>query len=342
MSKIELTEDQLNKLMKTAIESAMKEKEKEKPNNKIMIPKFSGKENEKFEDYLFQVEIWIEATDGSDKNKSAMIISGLSGNALDTIKKMPKETILNDHGHEIIIEELKKRYGQDQSVEEYKRITEFNNIKQLEEEDYREFISRFDRMKKDCERIKDVNMNKKCNAYMMIERSKMNDIERKMILTRITEVEDPYEEAKKAINNIMSSAVTKKERKGEPQWMSRDKAANHTERKYCDICQYSNHNTQDCWYTKEKNNTHKNQAREYCRICQRDNHQAKDCWWNDENKDRCFKCKKKGHIAKHCQEAGRGSDTSYIQNNIPDSQLLREDLLAILDTGSNVSVVGEL
>jgi hypothetical protein len=111
MSTIEFTEEQLNKLMRTAIESAMKEKENGKTNNKITIPKFSGKENEKFEDYLFQLEIWMETTNGNDKSKSAMIISGLSGNALDTIKNIPKENILKKHGPKIIIDELKKRYG---------------------------------------------------------------------------------------------------------------------------------------------------------------------------------------------------------------------------------------
>lgn len=340
MSVINITEDQLNNMIKSAIESATKEKDHGKMDSKIPVPKFSGKESENFEDYLFQLEIWIETSTGSDKNKSAMLISGLSGNALDTIKKINKETILTEQGYEIIIEELKKRYGKDQAVEEYKRITEFNNIKQLENEEYREFISRFDRAMKDCERIKDVTMNKKCNAYMMIERSRMNDIERKMILTKITDAEDPYEETKKSINNIMSSAVARKNGNKEPQWLNKDKTYDNTERKHCNNCQYNNHNTKDCWY-QNKGRKEEHPVRKHCGICQRQNHQEKDCWWKEENKNKCFRCNQEGHFARNCQETNRKADTSYITNN-NDQQIMNEELLAILDTGSNVTVVGEL
>jgi len=245
---------------------------------------------------------------------------------------------LNDDGHKIIIEELKKRYGQDQSVEEYRRITDFNNIKQLEEEEYREYTSRFDRMKKDCERIKDVTMNKKCNAYMLIERSRMNDLERKMILNKITDAKDPYEESKTAINNIMSSAVAKGEGNKETQWKNKnkDKAFISKERKSCEICKYDNHHTRDCWWKED------NKERKHCEICKYDNHHTRKCWWKEGNKNKCFNCKKEGHIARNCQETKGGNDKSYFQNDITEGNQLSEDLLAILDTGSNISVVGEL
>jgi hypothetical protein len=215
-------------------------------------------------------------------------------------------------------------------------------------------------------------------------------------------VKDPYEEAKKAMNNIMSSAVAKKTSQKEMLWMGKEITTNHRERNYCEICNYNNHQTKDCWWREDNDNTFKNQerdyceickknnhraencwwneenkenclkhkkkehiaencketderhatsyfqktyrnqVREYCNICHKDNHQAKDCWWNEENKDRCFKCKKKGHIAKNCQETEERHATSYFQNIMKDNQLMREDLLAILDTGSRLSVVGEL
>src|SRR5678815_4596289 len=95
-----MTEEQ----MKTMIEKAVEKRETQiRAEYRNIIPKFGGRKEEKVEDYLFQLEIWMETTPGNKKNKNAMIISGLSGEALETIKSIPKDELLGDEGYNAIV-----------------------------------------------------------------------------------------------------------------------------------------------------------------------------------------------------------------------------------------------
>lgn len=286
---------------------ASKSEEINKETFKMTVPTFNGRENEDYELYKFKLDNWINNTEIPDKKKSAMIINGLNEKALETIKMISTEKIYKDGGYKEILTALDERFAKDKSNHEFVKAISFMDIKQQPNESYKEFVNRYDRAKSECEKIKDITMSDKMHSYLIIHRSNMKEIEKKMILTHIHGIEEnKYEEAKKYINNIMESIVAQSNEK--------EKQVNKQQ-----------------WFSKYA-----------CKICGYRNHTTDECWWNEKNKDKCFKCFKEGHIAKNCQENKEEEQhTVYLQNE-RNGRNQNNEIQAILDTGCNDTCIGDI
>lgn len=319
-SEITLKKDELQSLIAEAIRAAKSDNEKE--SMKMTIPSFHGKDEEDYELYKYKLENWLSNSEITDKKKSAMIINGLYDKALDTIKMIPLEKIYASKGYEEIIKALDSRFAKDKSNQEFMKTISFMDIKQHPEESYKEFVSRYDRSKMECEKIQDIKMSDKMHSYMIIHRSNMKEIEKKMILTHIHNIEhDKYEEAKRFINNIMESLV----------------AQNHQDSREKENDKYEKNQQ---WFSKDT-----------CKICGYNNHTTEECWWNESNKNKCFRCRKEGHLARNCKENSTEDKRKVIKEKKVYLQEIQEqehqvanmdEIWAILDTGCTDNCIGDI
>ena len=77
--KFEITPKQLSEITMNAIETATTKKEREMAQTeiKIIVPKFSGRDDERFDKYLFQLQLWHETSTVNEKKQKCTIANGM-------------------------------------------------------------------------------------------------------------------------------------------------------------------------------------------------------------------------------------------------------------------------
>ena len=116
---VSITMDKLTALMRELMDVKEKRGNIEKGKMNMIIPKFGGKKEESFEEYLFKVLIWRKVTKEKEKTKIAQIINGLFGLPLEIIMSLKEEDIWKENGLDIIINNLKERYFRSKEQERY-------------------------------------------------------------------------------------------------------------------------------------------------------------------------------------------------------------------------------
>src|SRR5678815_1839316 len=100
---LEITMDKLTDMIKELMDSKEKGVKNEQRKMNLIIPKFSGKKEESFEEYLFKLKIWREVSEENEKTKLAQIIGGLAGEPLEVIMSLNEKEIWTKDGVEKII-----------------------------------------------------------------------------------------------------------------------------------------------------------------------------------------------------------------------------------------------
>lgn len=316
---MKITRSQLEGIVSSAVSAAVEQLHKLDKNieTKLTVPSFQGKNEEEYKEYKMKIEIWLKATEGSTKKKSAAMIGALSGKALESLKGIDLDELMGEDGTDIILKQLDKRFGQSKMNEEYQRTLRLLNIKQGQTEQFKEYTVRFDSYLKDCQRDKEIVLKGSMCAHLLIDRSRMSDMERKMILTQLerTKEEEMYEHCMKAMNNVMESLVITGAEKEENRqgYLNKDKGK---KKLWCEVCQKQGH-------TKEK------------------------CWWSEDNQNKCFNCWQEGHFARNCITNKKGNEAANSNKYYLQMEKESEDdttpasINAILDTGSIETVMGE-
>ena len=157
--------------------------------------------------------IWREVTKEKEKTKIAQIINGLSGEPLEVIMSLKEEDIWKENGLDIIIDNLKQRYCRNKEQESYIKVKKLLDMEQQKDETFREYISRYDKATRDCEKLNDIKISDKVHAYQLISNSNMKDMERKLIINKIEGIqENIYINTKESIVNMMESVIILKEK----------------------------------------------------------------------------------------------------------------------------------
>ena len=164
---VTLTEEQFNLLLaKTNIKES-DETKTTKNELRLNAPTFNG-DRSKFEEYQFKLKLWMKNIKLTSQEKCVAITTGLSGKALEIVMNMPEDKFDHAKGDEEIIKELEKNFGKDKESEEFSKIIELVELRQLPSENYNEFISRFEIAKKRFENVPGVSMSDKVFSSFLI------------------------------------------------------------------------------------------------------------------------------------------------------------------------------
>jgi hypothetical protein len=283
-------------------------------------PLFSG-EVEEYDNWKNRTIDWLEIYEEEIRFPAIEMRISLKGKAYEAVKNIDREELKKKNGTKMLLKRLDELYKKDSKMEKLNKAAAFFRIEKKESERMKEYIMRYERTSLECEAVGGGKMSDEMKASHLITGAKLNTSDLHIVLGACGRDEYNFESVKLILGNVFQNAETRKSDAKEEAW----------------VAERWEKNTQKIWK---------------CFKCQEEGHIAKNC---PKKGNKCFICKKEGHLANNCffnwknkkndqEEKKNDQEEKVLWSNFEEDQKeLEGDMIeAILDTGCNKSVVGDI
>ena len=163
--------------------------------------------NGDYESWKKCINIWKNGTSVVAKKQGSVIVSSsLGGKHLDVAFGIPEDELHHDDGVKNLLKALDQVFLEDTKDVDYKAFLEFENIRRSSDEGIRDFIMRFDKVKKSVTSSDKLVIDKSILGKKLLSASNISEAERMMIFTACSSTD--YEEIQKALKRIIGCVST--------------------------------------------------------------------------------------------------------------------------------------
>jgi hypothetical protein len=285
-----------------------------------------GKE-EKIEDYLHSRV--SQKKPGCNTNPGVGMRMGLEGRAMEVGMTMERSELKKKDGAEKLLEKLDKRYRKDKVMETYGKVRQYLKVERGKEEKIEDYLHRYDKLAEECKKATGNNgmLDGEIKGCHLLEQANVDESQKQMIIAACGKDKLEYNMVQKVMRRIFEGLGGKEEKKEEDWWEDRGRRergnVRETERKYMGNRGNGRRNPMD-----------KGGRITKCAICGSESHWARECPQNYNNK-------KKG-INKGENNGDKKEEEKVFIGGVEENDNYWEEIEAILDTGCNSTLCGEL
>lgn len=309
---------------------------------RYLCPGFSGKKEE-YEDWRVRVDDWVVFSqlgvkDG-EKDLKAITMAveirmALKGKALEATKHIERSKLQKVGGERIILERLDQVYRKDKVTEVYSKVRSLLKIERGSEEPMEDYLNRYDRLAGDCEKEGIDMLKGEMKGCHVLEQAGLDENQKQMVLAACGQDKLEYERIRRVMKRIFEGLGSKEK---EEEWWEKGRGIGYKNQGRGELKSYERG---------EKNPTRYGKTTR-CVVCSSEYHWARECpkSYRQQTRGRGGR----GGIGQRMQaersreEKGHETEEEKVfleKKEEKDSHWLEVE--AILDTGCNSSVIGEL
>jgi hypothetical protein len=256
--------------------------------------------------------------------------------AYEAVRNIDRNDLVKPGGEKEILKVLNIAYKKDDMVDKLTKAIDFFTIGKEKSESMREFIVRYERVAHECEKVGGGKMSKELMGSRLLHGARLSSVDQHIVLGACSLEGYEYETVKKVLGRVFQEMKDEsKGERGELGWLGKTQ----TEKK-CFKCGEGGHFAKDC------------KSKWKCYKCNEEGHIAKQCGKN-KREFKCFICNSKEHGMGECPEnwknkgkveAEKGETVmwSRFDETCSDSDMGRDAIEGVLDTGCNTTLCGEL
>ena len=297
---------------------------------KFKCPGFKGDEKD-FEDWRMKIEGWMYLTRKSVECQGLVIVQGLEGKALSVVRGMTMENLIGENGAKDVLKKLDEYYKKERVFQVNDAVVAFAGAERKKGESVKEFILRFEYLVDECAKLGVTLMEGEAKGSFLMHKANITEDEKKMIMSACGMKSLDYSLVRPVMKRLFENKEVDNKDEG---WYGRssDRRTEFTRRENSG---------------REGKNPMRNGYVSKCVICSSEYHWANMCPRNMSNRGR-----RGGPSGSRGASSGsRGDSERPGTSNVTTDRIYMaeeneknywEDLEAILDSGCNNTVIGDI